>query len=341
MSDQSGQRAGLLIAAIAATALLGAAGTGFIRDYAKERFLKAEPPHIAPAMKGDAAKWLDALLKGEAAKAVAIASKIAPPPPSFEMPRPEYLGFIADSGVRLGFLTDPFNFADYVRWRDLLDMKALADELSKGKDKPVKSLFEGVMGKLANMPQDASRRSPPLSAMDPWREGKGNSSDRLRLLCALASQAGCDCVVIGVFKKWGQVLRELCEIRRGSEVWLADTASGALWEGMDIAALAARPDLVPKDWIAEEAAALKGPHVALVPSEPQDFRACAILLYSRLAPLGAEGLPSLPQDPQARLQSRIALGIGNEVFSYWRVPWMSLHSIKGDPAGWLVEKESK
>jgi len=337
MNDLAGKRAAICAVAIAAALLLGALGVGFVRDYAKECFLKSEPPRIAPLSKADAAKWLDAVGKGDMPKALVLAAKAVPEP--FEMPRPEYLGLISDCHVRLGFLTDSFNFADFIRWKDLCEMNALAAELLKAPSgtKPVKAVFEAVMARVANPSKEEARTSPPLSAMLPWRESKGNSSDRLRLLCGLATQGGCQCAVVGIFKNVGQVVRELCEIRKGSEVWLADTASGVLWEGLDARALASRPELLPKDWTEEERAAIRGPHVYFVPAEPQDFRRCSALLYERLSASGAAPSPELPKDPQTQLRSLVALHDSKGYFSYWRIPWMSLRSLKADPGGWLVD----
>ncbi len=331
MSSPKEKRIAIACVALASAALAGAAGVGLLRDFGPRWALKLNPPAIAKTSAALAEEWSEAIAAGKEAKAIAIAARIAPESESFEMPRPEYLGILCDFRVRLGFLTDPFNFADYARWKSLADAKKLALEIGGS---PAKML-EAVMGKVKS--QEAGKPwQTPLSAMDCWRDGAGTAEDRARLLCAIASQAGYGSRIIGLPKERGSLLRSVCHLQKGAESWLADTESGvaiqAPWP-LDSNAAAA----LSKGWSPDSIAALKGPLVIFAPSEAQDFRNANILLYERLKASGAKGLPSFPSTPQASYDALSAGKAPQDFASYWHLPFLALKSIKGDPAGWLLD----
>lgn len=327
-------RIGSMAVTAIAFVLVASGLVGLIRDYGKESFLSIEPPHLAPPSSRLAKEWMDSVKAASMKRSLLCAAQIAPEE-SFEMPCLEYLSLFSDNGVRMGFLTDGWNFSDFSRWQDLFEAQRLAKEICKSQDSAAKDIFEAVDARLKPPENPDGKRTPPVSALEPWRDGRGNSSDKIRLICALASQAGFDTVVAGLFKTPGMTIRDLCELRRGAKAWTIDAASGAIWEGTT-RDLASKPDMVPKDWGPDEKAALKGPIVYLIPAEPQDYRRLERLLYGRLATLRMEELPALPEDPMRKLK-RLSLGKGpdSDLFSYWQVPLLSLRSIPGNPAGWI------
>lgn len=310
-----------------AVALAGAAGVGLIRDFGSGWLLKLNPPLIAHTDAKLASAWLDAVAKGDQRRAVAIAARIAPESESFILPCPEYLGVISDFRIRLGFLTDPFNFADYARWRDLLEANALSRTL-----KGPPEIFDAVMKRVGDIASGAA----PLNAMDSWRSAKGTSEDRARLLCALSMQQGYACRLIGLPKERGVLLKTLCHLRKGSESWLADTESGILLEASWPLSGKAETMLFNVWKGTVPASALKGPFVFFALSEPQDFRLADKLLYERLRSSGAEGLPVLPCEPKTLFNSIVAEKGKDDFPSYWHLPFQGLRSIKGDPGGWLL-----
>ena len=322
----------LLALCLASTLLAGALGVGTIRTYGKEYFLRIDPPHIAKTNLPLASAWLDSVLKDDSRKALAIAARIVPESEDFIMPRPEYLGAICDFRIRLGFLTAPFNVADFARWRDLVELKDLSESLNDS----APELFKAVMEHVRNPSPDEKPHLPPIATMDNWRNGKGNSSERARLLCALAYQAGYECNVVGLVR--GRALsQELCLLSRGEEAWVADCATGSLKKGpwqFD-----AKPD-VPETTPApteKNGRTNAESFVYFTTAEPQDFRNANSELFLRLKEFGIKKMPRMPQNPQTLIEELKAKTSGFAFASHWQTPFMALGSVKEAADFWLLD----
>ena len=333
--DFYGKSLFLWAAALIAVALAGAAGVGLVRDYGRMGFLKLEPPRIPSADASLAAEWLNAVSsKDVALKSVCLtARRIVPESDSFSMPDKQSCKLVSSLGVRLGFLTDPFNFADCARWRDLVELKAIADGI-EGAEKSPEPLFKAVLERLGR-PNETASQAPSLSILDPWLSGAGSVDDRIRLLCALAWQAGYGCRLLGIYERSGRPVGTLVMLSKDGSLWLASCSVGAIWP-----CKGGKLDFLPVEnyLSAEQRSALSGPFVRYVPTEPQDFRPANIALYSRLAASGAKGkgLPRLPEEPQKAMAALSKeLGSG-DVARFWPYPFAALASSKDVPASWLV-----
>jgi hypothetical protein len=323
----------LWLLCVAACALAGAAGVGFIRGYGAKLFPQPQPAAANAAAAPQADKWLDAVRNGDERKALADANAIVPESLEIGMPKEKDLALISELRVRLGFLTAQFNSADFIRWRDLVELKELAGSLLGSAATP-EPLLRAVAERVKRPGKEAKPEPPGISVLDCWRKSEGSPEEALRLLCGLAAQAGYEAEILGLFSEPGKVSYQLCLLRKGQRQWLADPITGAFWETrtgkLDLSPLA--PMFRP-----ESQGLLNGPFVHFIPAEPQDFRQAEQLLYARLQASGAKGLPQFPLPLEECLRRALEAAPLGDICLPWTFPFAALRSLKGNPGGWLLD----
>ncbi len=320
---------------VCAALLAGAVALGAVRSYGPAFFLKAEAPAKLKVDAPLAKAWLRAVEKNEAGRAALTASRIVPENDEFAMPDQELLAAISEFGVRLGFLTDPFNKADFARWRDLVEARRVAKSLNDS----IPSIFKALMERVKPFAPETTPAPPPLTPMEAWNSGRGSNDDRLRLLCDLAWQAGASAKIVWPLKDRAP-LGAFCLIEREGRRWTADCANGILLEGPfppPAEALASLENAWGKDVV--ETLKRGGPFVYLAPCEALDFRRADIRLYRRLAKTGVAGLPRAPRKASASLAEAKKAAGDKGLAYFWQHPFLGLASFKEAAPLWLLSAD--
>ena len=315
--------------AVAGFVFIACALLSLTREYGESAFLMKED-ESKQEMKKLGEQFAAAARKGDSKRMEFVAKRLIEmkqgPPPS-ELPA--YSEFFRNTGLNPNYLKEPFGETDCSRWRDLSEMKALADGFASvpPAEETARRIFDAVAERVKDAPS-ASAQRPPSGLMDAWRRGEGGARERMRLVCGIAFQAGYECQVVGLFSQPGLTIRELCELRKDGKIVLVDTAANVLFEGIGLDGLSKMSMLIPKSWTAEQRAALKGPYARFVPAEPQDYRCAEHFLRESLALSGAAGLPRLPEEPaKARnsLEKLVDIPVRGGFALYWS---QSLDSMK-------------
>ena len=184
-----------------------------------------------------AERWLKAVGDGDSTAALKLASRMVGPvavEPGSERYKC-YAHVLADGGVSSEFLGAGFNLWDYQLWEDAAFFQALAQALSAKSKTPearLRDLLDAVVAKVEVAP--AADASMPR-ARKIWESGRGGSGGCAWVMAELAYQLGFEAQVLLLFDKGGPE-RALCELRLGSDVWLAAPAAKLLLPGKTLTA---------------------------------------------------------------------------------------------------------
>ncbi len=336
----------LWFSSIAAAVILGIIGISYIRQN-PESFFPAEQCGFTVK---DAIEWYNAVESGKETKAILYAAKIVPDDiPS--LPDPDYMQLLLNNGLGTLILTSPFNHFDYLRWKDALEINKIVQSYS-GNNELIPLLFKAV---LARKNADADEKSmsfpeifkknadklndkPYVSVIDIWNKGYTSLDELIRLLSAVAYQAGYKVQIIALIDKQWPPKHVVCEFRKNGKSYVADPVYGKIWKDTSVAEFAENPDLLKDVW-PENIINLSERCIYMLPAETMDFKAYNRQLYTELKKSKVPFLPLFGENPQSRIDvyiQKYADKVEKRYFSYWNFPFHSLMSSLTFPQDWKL-----
>lgn len=329
------------IVTVVATCLLGAAGVSLLRQFGCGFFyMRAKKPFPAAAI---ARKWLDAVKSGETKKAITYAEMLVPDhEPRF--PTLDYLQILKMNNITSVYLTDGFNNVDFIRWKDLVTLKELADTLGNVTGVNELNAMKTLVMKKVQAKKIVGMKYPPLSVCKVLEQGFGNNVDRMRLFAELARQRGYDTRIIAIKEPRSQrSIHLLCELSKNGRTSMVDLTFNKIWDGISYTKLKSTPDLVPPKWPKALKQCIPYDQI-LFPNEIQDYKMANRTLFDRLTKLYGDSpgnLPVLPTDPKSKIEQFVKSNREREMrVRYWQIPIVALLSRRKDlPKLWLFEQE--
>jgi hypothetical protein len=309
-------------AALAAAVLAGALGVSLVRDCGSGWLAREEA-----ATPADARAWLEAVRAGHEREAELLAVRLVPKVRP-RLPDPDYLEWFASFGMGSRFLTEPFDGAGFRRWRDAL----LAEEILVRAAPPTpESVLAAILAQV-KVTKDVPVPGP-ADNQAAWAARVGNPWDLLRLYALALTTAGCQVQVVAVHNAEGGIIHQLCEVRSGDRVWVADPARGQCREGRDVAGWLASGEAGPLPSGLREQARFISFHL---PAEPVDYRPGQQRLAEALSALLGKDAPRFGDDPRARIEAwrRHAPPPAQSHFTYWRYPVETLLADPAVPPAW-------
>jgi hypothetical protein len=339
MMDDTNKGRSITVALMLIAALfMGMVGVSYFRIYGtKEKTVHADADSYLVK------QWLNAVQTGQREKAIAIAKRFLPDY-KVVLPELDYLRIFKGNDISSAFLTDDLNDVDYSRWRDVLLFKRIANSIKQSSMRILEQALSTVLKKI-KYKKVKSGTFPPLSLTEIWQHGEGNNVDRLRVFIELVKQLGYRVKVIALPNpETGRYMHLLVELEKDGQFHCVDLHSGYLWKGHSGRKLAAKPELLPKQW-PDLFKKMIQRAVVLIPVEVQDYRRINNLLYQRLLRNAAKSddIPVFGLKAKEELD-RYVTNYGNNCnrLGYWQIPIIALHSAKKKcPMLWFYSNSEK
>ena len=249
-----------------------------------------------------AKRWYMAVNNRDWQLAIDVAEKIVPYDTIPRSVSPEYIRLCSSKGVSPAFLFEPFSPVDVQYWYHALFFKRLADQIVKGRIDRIPALFAAVTNRLESTDPSPGYILWPHRI---WSLGKGVCDRQAWVLCELAYQCGYETQI--VYLRDPETLRSphtICELRKDSEVWVADPLSDVLLKDKSISDFLTDPHLGVTTWPDRKdwQRAITKPFF-LTPAYPQDYCRRNQLLFQKLSISLPAKCPKFGEEPAQRLQA--------------------------------------
>jgi hypothetical protein len=282
--------------------------------------------------------WAENVKKGHLRKSLEFAEKIISPHKLPEIPEYGYLAALRMTGFNSRALTAPFNKMDFLYWRELFEIKAILNGISKKEAPEIEKIFEYTTEKIK--PAKKNLDIMPFSVTEIFRQGKGARDSRLRFLCALSAQAEYSPAVILLLKKTGRPFHAFCELRKNDEIYFADPQYGVLLKNVTMSELMRNPLKYFPEWPVAFAKAVKRKKVYCLPVEFPAMRKRNSLLAMALKNSNVKGLPDMMEFPEKIFGEKIKdyhLRASEYIFGYWPSALRAARNYKSVPTAWKTD----
>jgi len=330
-----------ILASLFAALIIGALGVSIIREYSSEHYIVQKVAETQICLDENiVGEWLNSVESGNAEKAILLAKRIIPDVP--ELPNPEYIKLFLSNKLYSCALTDTFCKVDFLRWKDALELKKLAESICKNRENATEELFNAIEQHV-KPPENPEKQSVHLNVMDIWNSGVGNDMDKVRLLHGLAEQLGMDVKIIGFTKNSGIPLMYLCEVHDPvkDKYDVIDIATNKIIRNKSIKDLILNDKSVPPEFSGVFKKALHENLLFIQPSEFQDYRVFNIKLGQALSKTANPKLPVFGKDPSVSIEKycKKMKGLPNEMnYGYWQVPVNTIFSSSDIDPKWTDKK---
>lgn len=263
--------------------------------------------------------------------------------PGYEahLPKADYIRLAFDNGVGTAALTAPLSKIDFTAWKDAVELRKCAENITRNSKNPLLELLYAVNSKVKL--NSKNRKRPPFRVMEIWESASGNYRDRMRLFFAFAKQLGYNPMLVGLLKRNGRPFHLLCELSKNGRTDTVDLKYNTIFSGKSVADIATENSPFPA-WPKEIKKALKRKKVYIQPSEFIDYKSADRELANCLRSSGAKNIPVFGLDPQTQLRTYAAenkLSPKSSYFGYWEDPICALPDIRDIPQNWLVKYREK
>jgi len=270
----------------------------------------ASTDHEATEEELHAIHWLEMLSANEMDKAIQAAKQI-----SGDVPRASGSETITklcwQNGLSPAFLDADFNNYDFQYWQHALFFKQLAKDLTKSidpkdDDAVIHQLFLSVCEHIA--PIEPAKRYI-LWPYVIWHVRKGVCDRQAWVLCELAYQVGYETQIVYLRNPKTLISpHTICELRKGSKVWVADPLFKKLLPNMSVADIVADAKARENLWPGKkDLEAAVDSSAFWLPSYPQDYCPRNQALFSRLKPLLGVNCPRFGEPPGERLKKYLTM----------------------------------
>ena len=276
-------------------------------------------------------KWLWGIKDNNEKTAIITASKLIEKDKTSKTISPSYIEIFQKNKLAPAFLSGNFNFFDYQLWRDAVFFKVVSNTAINNIDAGKRDEDSAQINALFNLVHHRIKKGDPprgtiIWPVAVWQAKKGLCDRQAWLLCELAYQAGYETQLIYLRDPTTLISpHTICEIRKGTQKWLADPFSGILLEDKSLSDLDSDNELKTQIWPNNKRwqAAV---HNAIywTPSYPQDYCKRNQLLHKALFYVLHKDTPRFGEDPDLRRKKFINLveDIDRSKFQYqlWFTP---------------------
>ena len=233
-------------------------------------YCRPGPPPDAPgAMKRTelSEQWLFSVTHNDPHAAMALAVELVAGKAPGSIPK-HHLELGGREGIRESFFKAPFNFWDFVSWRDACFFSRLSQKITRGDSDNIKGLFQGVVTQVA--PDEKGFKDVPWPYVI-WHRGYGVCDRQAWVFCELAYQMGWETQIVYLWDKAAKTSpHTVAEIRRGHDVYFVDVYKKVLLK-KSVAAVASDDVLLKKIWDMETLWSGIKNSIFWTPSYPQDY----------------------------------------------------------------------